>query len=71
MAPAGTERRSGGNHVESLLFLKRLLCCTYGDTVLIQRKNGQIVFWCGCVRDRGTSEMQETDLNCEVVKVKR
>jgi len=71
MALAEIESLSGDDRIESLLFLTKLRCPTHGDVVLIQREGGEIVFWCGCVWAGWASEMRKTDLNYEIVNVKR
>jgi len=71
MALAEIESRSRGDRVESLLILTKLRCPKHGDIVLIQRKSGRIVFWCGCVRTERVCQMLETDQRYEIVEVKR
>jgi len=71
MALAEIESQSGGEWIESLLLLTKLRCPKHGDIVLIQRKGGQIVFWCGCVRAGRVCEMPAADLRYEIVEVKR
>ena len=71
MVVAETEPRSDGGHIESLLFLTMLRCPVHGDAVMVQRRDGQAVFWCGCVRAGEASEIRETDSRYEIVEVKR
>jgi len=57
------------DHVESLWALTKLRCPTHGDMVMVQRRDGQVVFWCGCARGGGSSEKIETIVKHNVVEV--
>jgi len=42
--------QSDRDHMESMRSLAKLRCLVHGDLVMIQRRDGGIVFWCGCER---------------------
>lgn len=65
------ELRSVGDHMESLRSLTKLRCLTHGEMVMIQRRDGRIVFWCGCERPGESSKMPGMVLKEKVVQVKR
>ncbi len=37
-------------YFESLWLLTRLRCPVHDEMVLVQRRKGGIMFWCGCIR---------------------
>ncbi len=63
--------RPDRDHLESLWALTKLRCPTHGDMVMVQRRDGQVVFWCGCARGGEFSERIETVVKPGVVQVKR
>lgn len=63
--------RPDKDHLESLLALTKLRCPTHGDMVMVQRRDGQVVFWCGCARGGRFSEKIEAIVKPRVVEVRR
>jgi len=57
--------------MESLLSLARLRCLMHGEMVMIQSRDGRIVFWCGCERPGESFKKPERILKEKVVQVKR
>jgi len=51
--------------------LTKLRCPDHGDMVMVQRRSGQIVFWCGCERSARSFENSRTVLKEKVVEVRR
>lgn len=48
-------------HVEQLLALSHLRCPIHGMLPMIQRANGEIKFWCGCVRHESRDESRDSE----------
>jgi len=63
--------RADRDHIESLQSLTKLRCLEHGDMVMAQKRDGKIVFWCGCVMAGKVPEKLETNLRHKVVDVKR
>ena len=70
LASSVVEMRAGKDHVESLLSLAKLRCPSHGDMVMVQRRDGQILFWCGCTRD-GADLRREEGSTYEKIEVKQ
>jgi len=49
--PLETKLQFQEDHIESLRSLLSLRCLVHGEMVMAVRKNGRILFWCGCQKD--------------------
>jgi hypothetical protein len=57
-------------HVEQLLALSHLRCPIHGMLPMVQRANGEIRFWCGCVRHEGECrDSEERDSRTSVPRL--
>ena len=60
------------DHIQSLRSLAKLRCLVHGDLVMVQRRDGRIVFWCGCERPgEQLFKKPQRILKEKVVQVKR
>jgi len=71
MMSSEIELRSYRDHMESLRSLAKLRCLMHGEMVMIQRRDGRIVFWCGCERPGESFNKPERILKENIVQVKR
>jgi len=71
MSTREVQLRPDRDHIQSLRSLAKLRCLVHGDLVMVQRRDGRIVFWCGCERPGESFKKPERILKQKVLQVKR